>query len=287
MIKWVAVFCCAASNLLGAEATLLSSYSWNGSASAFGGFSSIHVNDLGNTFLATSDRGFFLSGQIVRDGDKITGITGQSLTPIQDTNGHPLSNDQVDSEGIAVHPDGRIFVSFESNHRVWAYRNTFSAAKRLPKHTDFKSLQNNSSLEALAIDYRGRLYTIPERSGVIDKPFPVYRYNGKAWDKRLRIPRSGGFLVVGADFGPDKKFYLLERDSKFPLGFISRVRRFTLTPSSFQNEEILIETTLGQHDNLEGISVWQDDQNRIRITLISDDNFKFFQRTELVEYVMD
>jgi hypothetical protein len=287
MIKWIIPFCCAASWAIGAEANLLSTYTWTSPNAAFGGFSSIHVNDHGRTFLATSDQGFFLTGQIMRAGNKITGITGQSLIPIQDTNGHPVKKHQADSEGIAVHPDGRIFVSFEGNHRVWAYRNTFSAAKWLPKHIDFKSLQNNSSLEALAIDHSGRLYTIPERSGVIDKPFPVYRYNGKAWDKHLRIPRSGRFLVVGADFGPDKKFYLLERNFEFPLGFATRVRRFTLTPSGFQNEETLIETSLGQHDNLEGISVWQDDRNRIRITLISDDNFNFFQHTELIEYVIN
>ena len=32
-----------------------------------------------------------------------------------------------------------------------------------------------------------------------------------------------------------------------------------------------------------GIAVWEDGQG-IRITMISDDNFLFLQRTELVEY---
>ena len=148
-------------------------------------------------------------------------------------------------------------------------------------------MQNNSSLEALAIDHHGQLYTIPERSGQIDKPFPVYRYTGKKWDKRFHIPRRGEFLVVGADFGPDHKFYLLERHFRFPFGFATRVRRFSLSSSGFYNEETLIRSRLGTHGNLEGISVWQDDRNRMRITLIADDNFKFFQHTELVEYVVN
>lgn len=287
MIKWVMVFCCAASNLLAADATLLSSYSWNSSDPAFGGFSSIHLDDRGRTFLATSDRAHFLSGQIVRQGDQITNVTAQELTPLRNANKNPLRGRDVDSEGIAVHPDGRIYVSFESNHRVWVYKDKHSIAKWVPRHPDFKSLQNNSSLEALAIDRHGQLYTIPERSGKIDKPFPVYRFNGKKWDKRLQIPRRGPFLVVGADFGPDQKFYVLERHFRIPFGFKTRVRRFSLTPTGFKNEETLIQSPFGQHDNLEGISVWQDDQERIRITLISDDNFKFFQRTELVEYVVN
>lgn len=138
----------------------------------------------------------------------------------------------------------------------------------------------------MAIDRRGWLYAIPERSGVLTRPFPVYRYNGKKWDKKLNIPRKAPFLVVGADFGPDQKLYVFERNFKFPIGFATRIRRFTLTASGFQNEETLLETRLGLHDNLEGISVWKDKRNRIRITLVSDNNFKFFQRTELVEYVV-
>ena len=47
--------------------------------------------------------------------------------------------------------------------------------------------------------------------------------------------------------------------------------------------EHILTTSLLQFDNLEGIAVWADGQG-IRITMISDDNFLFVQRTELVEY---
>ena len=287
MIKWIAALCIAGNGAFGADATWLSSYTWHMSDPAFGGFSSIDLDDQGNTFIMTSDRGHFLSGKIKRDGDKIVDVTAQKLTPILNSKSVAVDGSSVDAEGIAVGSDGQIFVSFERKHRVWSYKNKDSAAQKIPKHPDFKALQNNSSLEALAIDANGLLYALPERSGKLDRPFPVYRYNGKAWDKRLSIPRRGAFLVTGADFGPDGKFYLLERDYIIPFGVSTRVRRFTLTPSGFKNEETLIETTFGAHDNLEGISVWQDDQNRIRITLIADDNFKPFQRTELVEYVVN
>jgi len=287
MIRWIAALCFAANSAAGAEATLLSSYAWSLPDDAFGGISSLHLDDKGQVFLATSDHGYFLSGKIIRESGKITNIEDQTLVPIKTTKGGPLTNLSVDAEGIAVGADGRIFVSFERKHRVWAYTDTISAAQKLPQHKDFKSLQNNSSLEALAIDAKGWLYALPERSGRLEKSFPVYRFNGKAWDKRLSIPRRGAFLVTGADFGPDGRFYLLERDYKVLFGFATRIRRFTLTNRGFVDEQMLVKTPFGTHDNLEGISVWQDDRNRIRITLVSDDNFNFFQRTELVDYVVE
>ena len=56
-----------------------------------------------------------------------------------------------------------------------------------------------------------------------------------------------------------------------------------LEPGVIQDDQILLETRPLQYDNLEGISVW-DDGVGMRITMISDDNFLFVQRTEIVEY---
>jgi len=288
MIKWVLTFCCIAQTAIAADARLLSSYTWKNADRNFGGLSSIHLGANGENFLMSTDQGLFYSGKIIRNGTKITSVTDQKFSQIKDTKGNPVSGKNLgDSEGIAIRPDGRIYVSFERYHRVWTYRDATSEAAWLPRHPEFKRLQNNSSLEALAIDAKGWLYTLPERSGKLDKPFPVYRYNGTAWDNRLSIPRRGNFLAVGADFGPDGKFYLLERYFKKPIGVFSRVRRFDVTKTGFINEETILTSALNQHDNLEGISVWQDDQNKIRITLVSDDNFNFIQRTELVEYIID
>ena len=287
MIKWTAAFLIAANYALGAEATLLSSYTWTQSDENFGGFSSIALDDQGQSFIATSDHGYFLSGDISRRNGEIINITSQKLVPVKNPKGVQVSEPSRDAEGIAIGSNGVIYVSFERKHRVWAYRDTDAKAIKLPKHADFKALQRNSSLEALAIDSKGWLYTIPERSGKLDRPFPVYRYSGTRWDKRLSIPRRGEFLVTGADIGPDDRFYLLERDYLVPFGVATRVRSFTLTKTGFTDEQVVLQTSYGIHDNLEGISVWQDDQNRIRVTLISDDNFSFFQRTELVEYVVN
>ena len=83
--------------------------------------------------------------------------------------------------------------------------------------------------------------------------------------------------------GPDGKLYVLERDFRGLRGFASRVRRYAMEDDKIGPPEHILTTSLMQFDNLEGIAVWADGQG-IRITMISDDNFLFVQRTELVEY---
>lgn len=263
----------------------LQSFTWSSKDKDFGGFSGIELYPDGSRFIAITDRGNYLTGRLHRDKGRITRISTSALAPLRDTDGQQQTRKfSKDSEGLALRSDGRVFVSYEGFHRVWAYL-TMERAAWLPRPADFKHLQNNSSLEALAVDYRGWLYTLPERSGKLTRPFPIYRYRNGAWDQQLSIPRSGGFLAVGADIGPDGKFYLLEREFT-GFGFRSRVRRFTLGETALSQPETLLQTRVGRHDNLEGLAVTRTSSGEIRLTMISDDNFRSFQRTEIVEYLV-
>ncbi len=267
------------------EAIYLGSYTWRMEAAGFGGFSGLELAPDGTGFTAISDRGLRIDGRLQRRAGVISGVRAGPLHPLLDPEGKRLTGVRNDPEGLAIRADGRSFVSFEGVHRVWAYLAPGAPAAWLPRHPDFKALQTNSSLEALAIDRRGWLYTLPERSGKMTRPFPLYRYRNGAWDKALSIPRRGHFLPVGADFGPDGRFYLLERDFA-GVGFRSRIRSFAISTSSVSDEREHLVTNTARHDNLEGIAVWRDEQGRIRLTMISDDNFRFFQRTEFVEYAL-
>lgn len=250
----------------------------------FGGLSGLAVQPDGQGFIALSDRGHLVTGVLSRTGGTLSGATDLHLSALKNTENGPLRRLDSDAEGLAIRPDGRLYVSFEHHHRVWTYRDPGSEAAWLPRHVDFKRLQDNSSLEALAIGPDGALYTLPERSGRRDWPFPVYRYRNGQWSQPFTLPRRDRFLPVGADFGPDGKLYLLERDFRGLFGFRTRVRRFELTPQGVRGEETLLTTGAGKHDNLEGLSVWRDPQGTIRLTMVSDDNFNRLQRTEIVEY---
>jgi len=266
------------------NAEYLGSYTWASSNKLFGGFSGLELTEDGTGFLAITDKGNILRGEFRRDDMRITGVTAGAIQALKNTEGGPLGRFESDSEGLALRDDGRIYVSFEAIHRVWTYRDTGSEAAWLPRPPAFRKMQNNSSLEALAIAPDGALYTLPERSGQVSRPFPVFRYQNGEWSQPFDIPRRGEFLPTGADFGPDGRFYLLERHLSGIFGFRTRVRSFATDGTRIWDEEVLIETATGRHDNLEGISVWRAAGGDIRLTMISDDNFRAFQKTEFVEY---
>lgn len=266
------------------KAVYLGSFTWPASEHGFGGFSGLEVSEDGASFTAISDRGAITSGRITRENGKIIGIKADPITPLLDTRGAVQKQHVHDAEGLAIRGDGRIFVSYENRHRVWAYL-TLEAAAQLPRPAAFRGLQPNSGLEALAVDGTNRLFAIPERSGQLTRPFPVWVYtpSTQSWAEHEGLPRRGGFLPVGADFGPDGRLYLLEREF-VGWGFRSRVRSFSVTTSGFDDEITLFESHTRKHDNLEGLAVWQDSSGALRLTMISDDNFRAFQRTEFVEY---
>ena len=58
----------------------------------------------------------------------------------------------------------------------------------------------------------------------------------------------------------------------------------TPTANAMTNEVTLLETPRGLYDNLEGLSIWRDGAGHITATMVSDDNFSFFLRTQIVEY---
>ncbi|MBR9652933.1 esterase-like activity of phytase family protein [Thalassovita aquimarina] len=266
------------------KARLLSAYGWNEALEGFGGISALELDADGKNFIAVTDRTLLLQGQLQRENGTVTGVTLTGSNFLLKPDGTRLTGWRRDSEGLALRSDGRLFVSFEAGAKVWAYSDPQGPATRLPGHPDFKDMPGNAALEALAIDDRGHLYAVPEAPLTRAGGLPLYRYDGTEWQIVQRITPSERFAPVGADFGPDGKFYLLERNFG-GIGFRSRVRRFDLADFAPKGE-VLFTSSLGQHDNLEGLSVWRDGAGYIRLTMVSDDNFKFFQRTEIVEYAL-
>lgn len=268
-------------------ATYLGTFVWTGDTDGFGGLSAIEVTPDGMGFVVLSDRALITDGRFVREGGRINGaivgIEAAAFRALTNGAGEPLKGPRADSEGLAVAPDGTRYISFEGpDPRVRTETGPEGVPAALPRNPDFAQYPGNSSLEALAIGPDGALYVIPERSGRFTRPFPVYRLRNGVWDVAFDIPRTEAFLVSGADIGPDGLLYVLERDFT-GLGFRSRVRRFALDGSGGQT---IFETGSLVHDNLEGISVWHDGTS-IRLTMVSDDNFRFFQSTQIVEYRVD
>lgn len=263
----------------------LAAYHWQSNAPFFGGFSAIAISADGAQLLTLNDKSAYVLARISRDGNgRIAGISAGPIKNLTDQYGNPYAPYRRDTEGIAIAADGTLYISFERNARIAKFATLADKGILLPKHADFKTMYRNASLEALAIDADGTLYTLPERPNTRSASFPIYRFRNGAWDQPFGLPRRGFFLAVAADFGPDGRFYLLERQFHGLSGFASRVRRFVLGPNGPISEETLLQTKPGQHDNLEGLSVWRDATGMLRLTMISDDNLLVLQRTEIVEY---
>ena len=275
----------SASGAIPEPAELVSSYTWRaGDFEHFGGFSGLEVSEDGKSFVTISDEAWIVRGNFVREDGRIAGITADPPAEIRNSSGKKPGKFQANSEGLALDPEGRLWVSFEGYARVNYLPPGKNQLHWIDRGPDFDNFQTNSGMEALAIDPEGRPITILERSGDLKRPFPVYRLEKDGrWTNPYAVRREPPFLPVGADTGPDGRLYLLERHFA-GIGFRSRVRSFAYGPNGLEDERLILETSLGQHDNLEGLSVWRDSDGDIRLTMISDDNFNIFQKTEVVEY---
>ena len=284
MIRIFLVACVFAAQCAAAELEHLQTFQWTYNDTAFGGLSGLWVSPDGSRIASISDRGHYAEGRIERTDGRITDIQVDRFEPLPGRDKPTVTGILRDAEGLAIDSNGRRFVSFEGNPRIWRYDTFTTKPEWTHKWDRFWKLQRNSGLEALAIDADDTIYAIPERSGKWERPFPVYRLKNGAWDDQLRLPREGKFLVVGADFGPDGKLYLLERQFEWIGGFRNRIRRFSMNATGFDVGETLLETRVSGYDNLEGISVWTDLKGDTIVSLVSDDNFSVFQSSQIVEF---
>jgi len=270
-------------NAGGAErARFLGSFPWKMDQAWFGGWSGIELSADGQHMTAITDRGYILAATITRKSDQITAVTPSQAWRLKASTGRYLTPKISDSEGLAIAPNGVIYISFEGVTRVSLYSRPTKPAQVFRHHKAHRGFPKNKSLEALAIDHRGRLFAFPEHL-VNGTDIRVFVLDNGRWSSPFLLEGGDGFLPVGADFGPDGRLYLLER-SLGVLGFRTRVRRWDLGSGQPHNEQLLVQTLSGTHDNLEGLAVWRDKQGRTRLTMIADNNFRWFQRTELVEY---
>ncbi len=252
-----------------------------------GGLSGLEVSGDGRTAIFIGDRGLRVDAALVRGpGGGLLGLSIRGMSQLRRRDGRPVTGAAADAEGLACRAPtigGDCNVSFEGVHRVVHVAAPDASAVNRADPEQAMVLQRNSGLEALAIDGQRRLLAIPERSGALDRPFPVLRLEDGRWTVPFALRRDPPFLPVGADVGPDGRLYLLERHFN-GVGFRSRVRSFALLEDRVEDERTHFTSGLWHHDNLEGLAVWRDGDGAIRLTMVSDDNFNELQRTEIVEY---
>ena len=254
----------------------------------FGGFSGLEFRDDGQRFVTLSDSAALVSGRVERDpAGAITNVVIDGPpTPLTDINGVKLTDPEDDSEGLALAPDGGLYISFEIDHRVVHYQKDGANPQTLPVPEEFAGLEENGGLEGLAIAADGTLFALVEGDPQGAPTVPVFRFRNGIWDRPFDLPEDGTWRAVGADFGADGRLYVLERDFWPFLGFMSRLRRFELGETGIVSSETLMTSRAGRHGNLEGLSMWQDRGGTQHATMISDNNFLAIQSSEFVDYAI-
>ncbi|RYY97878.1 MAG: esterase-like activity of phytase family protein [Alphaproteobacteria bacterium] len=272
----------------------------------FGGWSGLDVLDE-NRLLAVSDTGHYLWIDLA--ADKLT-PTGASIGELRDIKGELYASKVAgDAEGLAVFGDLAL-VAFEGDDaRVMAFDVTrcLQAARGAPVGWNLRSVLKanglwgnpNQGLEGVAITDDGFLIAGLETQVGGESPISIRPLETRP-DFKFRIGRKSPELV-GLDAitdGDTVRLFSLHRSSQAPLSsnaisFIETVFTRDANPSgkradqafSIKSSLILAEMNLLLTiDNYEGIAARRLPDGRIRLYVISDNNFSGRQRTLLMAF---
>jgi hypothetical protein len=262
----------------------------------FGGWSGLSVTPDGQGILAISDVGSWLTARIAYAEMTPTGLTDAVLAPVLGSDGVPLWKTRAwDSECVCVH-DGAAYVGFERVHEVRRFeiaRDGLRARGQIvPVPAAVKSLPNNRSLEAIGVatagPLAGSLVTIAERATKgAESPTKGWILTGPHRGE-FRVARHDDFDVTDLAFLPGGDMLLLERSFGWLDGVGMRIRRIAagaIKPGAVLDGPTLIQASMRQRiDNMEGLGVHMAADGSTVLTLISDDNFSFLQRTTLLQF---
>ncbi|WP_428032044.1 esterase-like activity of phytase family protein [Ancylobacter sp.] len=267
--------------------------------STFGGLSGLSVDADGAAFLAITDKGWWLSGRILSEGDRPVGITDAQMAPMMASNGKSLAEQgRGDVESLARTPAGTL-VGIEGAQEVWLFPGAnplLAAGRRLVTDPALSRLGGNQGPEAMLAPPGGvpaAIVVIAEESpddpaalpgflfAPLDKPVPTGRFTVKRMDE---------FSATDAALADDGMVYLLERRFDFLRGVAMRLRRFPLSAiqpgAVIKGEVILTANRLAAIDNMEALALHRNAAGELILTMLSDDNFSPLQRTLLLRFAL-
>ncbi len=267
----------------------------------FGGFSGLTISPDGRRIFAASDAGFWMTANLtVRDG-VLVDLTDGRVGPFRALSGRVLYGfEEVDAEAVSLVKgtleNGELLVAFERIHRIGRFpvRNGEIAKPvrylKLPAY--IKGLHRNRGLEGIEVlkgPNAGAIVMFAEgRRNAAGNLRGWLIANGRT--REIFVKPINGYDITGVAAMPDGGFLALERRFRWSEGVKMRIRRIhadeLATGRVLQGEVLLDVDSSANIDNMEGIAVHQDDTGQTIITLISDDNFKFFQRNLILRFAL-
>jgi hypothetical protein len=258
----------------------------------FGGLSGLAVSNtaLGTRILAVTDQGEkYTATAILKDG-RLHVLEGSILEPLLGPNRAPVTGKVLgDAEALTRLPDGRILVSFERRHRIWAYGPDLTGpATPFATPAALDQSPSNKGLESLVSWPDGRILAITERLERSGGTMAAFLWSGGAWSELEWKPSASGFEPADATVAPDGDLLVLERafSALPPVRLSSRILRVkaeTVRAGARLTGELVAELTAPLiSENFEGIAARLNAEGRTEIVLVSDNNFNSIQRTLLL-----
>ncbi|KZM50968.1 esterase-like activity of phytase family protein [Labrenzia sp. OB1] len=266
-----------------------------------GGLSGLISLDGGSAFLAVTDHGHWVSGRIAQTAEGTPlDVSGVRMAPLLGADGKTLkARWGHDTEALAL--DGSdLYVTAETKNAIYRYPWPLATGKErmlgeVKLVEDIRMLPRNTGLEALAIaphgsSVAGSLIAVAETSTNDGNVLDGYIIGQKGTD-RFSIRRHDGFDATDAAYLPDGDLLLVERRFTL-LDLIGlRLRRFpgeSIRPDALLEGELLLEADFGyQIDNMEALAVHRNEAGETILTLLSDDNRSFLQRTILLRFRLE
>ncbi len=263
----------------------------------FGGFSALRMAADGAHFVSLTDRGYWLTGRILYENGRPVGIDDAEMAPELGPDGRPLAaRGWWDTESLADQ-DGVFYVGIERVNRIvrfdFAKFGVRARASVVPTPPGIATLPNNKGLEALAIAPRGTklagtLIAFSERGLDAAGNLKAFLIGGPT-PGEFAVKRRDDFDISDCTVLPGGDILLLER--RFSLlrgGIAMRLRRLSIAdikPGALVDGPQLFEADMGYNiDNMEGISTHRTPAGDLILTMISDDNFSFLQRTIMLQF---
>jgi hypothetical protein len=269
----------------------------------FGGYSGLALGG-GGEMLAVSDAGGWLSARLVTKDGVLTGLEDARIGPISQKDGRPLQRKRDrDAEAlVALTPgngrDGRYLIAFEGRHRIEEYvfrKGEFrgpAGGVKLPKQLG--GMRRNEGLEGVTVlrggPHEGATVAFSER-----KLTPDGNHIGALINKGTAYPlflkRTAEFDITELASLKDGALLVLERS--FIRASLKLDIRLRLIPAGeikpgaiLGGETLLSADSRFKIDNFEAMSVSETDDGETLITLLSDDNFNFFQSTLIARFAL-
>ncbi|MEO3389279.1 esterase-like activity of phytase family protein [Mesorhizobium sp. CAU 1741] len=265
----------------------------------FGQLSSIRFLTPGGDFVGVADNGHWFLGAIERDSDEVpVGVRDFRMQAMVGPQGQVIARKaDKDAEGLEIFDDIAT-VSFEREARISEYRLDRDGMADPIRDLDLvvprNELRHNQGFETLARAPEGGALAgarliIAERS--IDTNGDIFAAILEGPEKGVfKVRRTDDFDVTDGTFLPDGDLLLLERRFSLAQGIAMRLRRIAganLRQGAVVDGEVLMEADLAYHiDNMEGLDVWRRGDGALIVSLLSDDNQSFLQRTIYLEFVL-